>query len=637
MSLKKNEGERIMNHKKVGISAVLVALCILAIMIIFIGCSSKTNTVGTESGTGIPVTMPGTSSENHVHTEITVPGIFPGCTESGLTDGKKCSVCGKITVEQQIIPAKGHTYFNGICADCGTAITISENLDYKLNSDKSGYLVAGVGTCLDKDILIPESYNGKPVTGISRSAFYGCSSLRSITIPESVTRIESYAFYNCSGLTSITIPENVNSIDMFAFYGCNGLASITIPSGITNISYRAFSGCSGLANITIPDSVAIIGYNAFENCSSLASITMPDGVTAIGSGAFYGCSGLKNITIPDSITLIGDNAFYGCSGLTSITIPGSVTNIRSGAFKNCSSLESITIPDSVIGIGEDAFADTKYYNDDSNWEDGVLYIGKHLIDTKLSELPTAYQVKEGTLTIACYAFSDCNNLKNIAISDSITVIGDYAFYNCDSLTSITISSGVTGISHGAFKNCSSLESIFIPSGAISIGSEAFANTKHYNDDSNWENGVLYIGKHLIDTKPSELSAAYQIKEGTLTIADSAFSGCSGLTSINIPGSVINAGKELFSACSSLTSITIPSGVTIISDCAFCSCSSLTGINISGSVTVIGDSAFLSCEALESITFNGTMAQWNRIYNGFEWNGNSGNYTVYCTDGNLEKY
>ena len=176
------------------------------------------------------------------------------------------------------------------------------------------------------------------------------------SIPAGVYLIQSYAFRNCTSLTSITIPDSVSGIGVDAFFNCSSLKSITIPDSVTSIEGSTFKGCESLTSITIPDSVTSIGEWAFSGCESLTSITIPDSVTSIGGGAFYGCRSLTSVTIPDSVTSIGYRAFNSCSALSSITIPDSVTSIGFGAFANCSSLTSITIPDSVTSIGNGAFA-----------------------------------------------------------------------------------------------------------------------------------------------------------------------------------------------------------------------------------------------------------------------------------------
>ena len=192
-------------------------------------------------------------------------------------------------------------------------------------------------------------------TKISDYAFSGCSSLKSITIPDSVTSIGYSAFRDCSSLTSVTIPSSVASIGGAAFRDCSSLTSVTIPNSVTSIGGEAFSGCSSLTSVTIPDSVTSIGYSAFSGCSSLTSVTIGNGVTSIGNSAFEGCNRLASVTIGNSATSIGNSAFEGCNRLASVTIGNSATSIGRRAFGDCSSLTSVTIPDSVTVISESAF------------------------------------------------------------------------------------------------------------------------------------------------------------------------------------------------------------------------------------------------------------------------------------------
>ena len=288
-----------------------------------------------------------------------------------------------------------------------------------------------------------------PITTIGEEAFWNCSSLTSVTIPDSVTEIGWSAFANCISLTSITIPDIVTTIGVCAFYSCSSLTSITIPDSVTSVGNQAFDGCSSLTSITIPDSVTTIGWGAFCRCSSLTSVTIPDSVTTIGSSAFYYCSSLTSVTIPDSVTTIGGYAFNGCSSLTSVTIPNSVTTIEMYAFSDCDSLTSITIPDSVTTIGSSAFSHC--------------------------DSLTSVTIPDSATTIGDSAFQDCSNLTSVTIPDSVTTIGDYAFWDCSSLTSVTIGDSVTTIGNSAFNSCSSLTSVTIPDSVTTIGSGAFYN------------------------------------------------------------------------------------------------------------------------------------------------------------------
>ena len=193
------------------------------------------------------------------------------------------------------------------------------------------------------------------VTSIGSEAFYSCSSLTNIILPDVVTSIGGRAFQGCSSLTDISIPEGVRSIGIVAFQGCSSLSSISIPEGVTKISIWAFAGCSSLSSITIPKGVTSIDDDAFEDCTSLTCINIPEEVTSIGNAAFRNCSSLTSITLPEGVTSIGMRTFFDCSNLVDITIPKGVTNIGEMAFANCTSLTSIIIPEGVTSIGGAAF------------------------------------------------------------------------------------------------------------------------------------------------------------------------------------------------------------------------------------------------------------------------------------------
>ncbi len=267
-----------------------------------------------------------------------------------------------------------------------------------------------------------------------------------------------------------------------------------------------------------------------------------------------------------------------------VVIENGVTSIGSSAFYNCESLTSITIPDNVKSIGANAFYNTGYFNDSSNWENNVLYIGNHLIRASIAG---AYQIKNGTRTIAVRAFSDCTSLTSVIISNSVTSIGDEAFSGCTSLTSVTIGDSVTNIGDDAFSGCTRLSSITVDS-----------NNEYYSSID----GVLF-NKDKTELVRYPFNKAYtynMIPDSVTSIGNYAFAGCA-YTTITLPDNITSIGKGAFSVCSSLTSITIPNSVTSIGDKAFHSCRSLTSITIGNGVTSIGDEAFVYCTSLTSIT------------------------------------
>ena len=303
-------------------------------------------------------------------------------------------------------------------------------------------------------ITIPNS-----VTSIGDGAFGGCTRLTSITIPSSITSIGGSAFNGTklyvinnnsdinvsfdstryglvSDYTQLIIDKNgnktyragttdfelVDTADGFRFAKINGEyrliayigreETVTLPLDINGYEYKIY-GMEGARNVIIPDGMTSISEQAFYRCKSLTSITIPNSVTSIGWNAFGSCSSLVSITIPYGVTNIEASAFSYCSSLMSITISNSVTNIGSNAFGSCSSLTSITIPDSVTSIGQGAFNNTAYVNNPDNWDNGTLYIGKHLI--KVDKDAERFAVKLDTICIADDAFEECHKLRYIEI------------------------------------------------------------------------------------------------------------------------------------------------------------------------------------------------------------------------------
>ena len=253
-----------------------------------------------------------------------------------------------------------------------------QGLDFFLLPD--GTYAVSVGNAIYlEEIIVPETYKGKPVTCVGMPpntnhdlgelngifGFTHAPYLKKIILPNSITYIGEDAFDTCRELSEVVLPSNLISIGESAFYRCTSLTSIEIPASVTSIGYEAFSGCTGLiqkengvsyvdkwgikcdttvTNVTLrPNTVGFASY-AFYNCTSLTSIEIPASVTSIGDGAFSNCGSLTSVTFAENSQLssIGDYAFYYCTSLTSIEIPASVTSIGEWAFEGCTSLTSAT-------------------------------------------------------------------------------------------------------------------------------------------------------------------------------------------------------------------------------------------------------------------------------------------------------
>ena len=443
------------------------------------------------------------------------------------------------------------------------------------------------------EITIPSEieYNGSTyrVTSIGSSAFYGCSSLTSVVIPESVTSIGSSAFYGCSSLMSVVIPEGVSSIGSSVFSGCSSLTELTFNAENCTNCGSSISPVfpSTIASLIIGEKVTRIPSYAFSGCSSLTELTFnAENCTDCGSSSSPAFpSTITSLIIGEKVTRIPSYAFYGCTSLTSVVIPESVTSIGDYAFRNCSSLTELTFnAENCTNCGSSsspAFPST---------------IASLIIGEKVTRIPS-------------YAFYGCRSLTSVVIPESVTSIGNYAFSGCSSLTSVVITEGVTSIGNNAFSGCSSLTSVVIPEGVTSIGVSAFASCSSLTSVVIPE-GVTLIGGSVFSGCSSLTSVV--IPEGVTSIDRYAFSGCSSLTSVMIPEGVTSICEYAFNRCTSLTTVVIPESVTSIGNNAFEDCSSLTTVVIPEGVITVGDYVFSGCQSLTSIWLPASIKDLNPV-------------------------
>ena len=473
----------------------------------FLGCSGLTSITIPNSVTSIgnsafyfcsgltSITIPNsvTSIGNYAFykcsrlTSITIPNSV---TSIGNSAFYGCSGLTSIEIPNSVTSIGEEAFYD--CSNLKTVINLS-NLTLSKGSSDYGYVAyyadkvingAVVGDFLfstvdDKhtlvaylgkatEITLPDNYNGENYV-IGEEAFYGCSGLTSITIPNSVTSIGNSAFEGCSGLTSITIPNSVTSIGYQAFYGCSGLTSITIPNSVTSIGVQAFHGCSGLTSITIPNSVISIGGSVFSGCSGLTSIVIPNSVTSIGGYAFLGCNGLKTVVNLSNLTFSQGSSDYGYVAYYANKV--------------------INAP------GGDVVGDFVFFTSD----------GKHTLagylgnETEIT-LPDNYNGEN--YAIGDNVFKNNSSITSITIPNSVTSIGDAAFSGCSSLTNVTIGKGVINMGGGVFVGCPSITTITLLGEIPPVIINTDDNYEYDFTPQQYETVVLYVPEGALDVYKS---------------------------------------------------------------------------------------------------------------------------------------
>ena len=408
-------------------------------------------------------------------------------------------------------------------------------------------------------LAIPETLDGYTVKKIANSAFAKKTSLKAVTLPDTVTVIGTFAFDGCTNLSDVSLSKNLQKLGVHAFRDCKSLIEIEIPksleevvsfsgsgpsggpfcnSGLTSVTFEAgtdkvvgelFWDAYNLENVALLDTMTTIGDNAFYECKSLREIKLLNKLTAIGAEAFEDCTALESIDIPDTVTKIGTRAFDGCNSLAAVKLSEKLKTIPSYAFNGCSSLTAIKLPENLNSIEANAFQ------------------GSGL---------QAVTIPASCAAVGSYAFAGCKGLATVTLQQGVKTIGSYCFNGCTALENVAIADTVEAIGAYAFYNCDMLSKVVIPNSVTSLGNYIFANNEK-----------------LADVK---------LGTGLTAIPQYAFYECPALKSISIPYRVTAIGTKAFANCTGFTEITIPQSVTSISSDAFSYPKNMTIYGVSGS-------------------------------------------------------
>ncbi len=471
------------------------------------------------------------------------------------------------------------------------------------------------------------------LTTIGNQAFYGCSNLAEISLPDNVTSIGTNAFAN--GVSNLVYNGSAGSatdkwgamvrngvLDGDFIYGdqaktilkkyAGSAATVAIPATVTEIAGNAFDNNDNLTAVDFSNATGLttIDEYAFNGCDNLETIdfSSASALTTIGSRAFHNCDKIEAIDLSGATALktIDYQAFANCENLAEVTLPDGLETIGSEAFYYCLKLTEISVPESVTSIGSNAFANTKNLlytgnagSETDTWgamvRNGVIdgdYIYGNQAKTilkKYSGSDASVEIPATVTEIAADAFRNNDVLTAVDFSNAtgLTTIGNYAFYDCDKITSVTIPATVETIGSYAFYSCNDLATVdFSNADALTtIGSYAF-----YDCD-----------KITSVTIPATVE----------TIGQYAFYDCSNLATVDFSNAdaLTTIGSYSFYNCDKITSVTIPAAVETIGQDAFYSCSNLASVDFSNAaaLTTIGYQTFFDCDKIEAIDLSDATA------------------------------
>ena len=469
-------------------------------------------------------------------------------------------------------------------------------------------------------------YNSSNLELIDNSAFFGCESLKTVKLNETLRYIGSKAFCCCTSLEEIDLPYTVTKIGDSCFSSCSNLRKIIIPKGVHGIEKNTFKGCRRLKEVTLQEGLTYIETGAFFDCKELNTLHLPSTIKRIGESAFSGCVSLKTINLPKGLESIGDFAFENCRNLVSLKLPSTLKKMGDKVFFYCESIEKISIPvdleikkDSLSGMPSLNEIIVNYndfnqlYNFVSKNKEAInqlyeekgskilLFVGPQLNRLEVFKLQNIIsynvyntstelkeEIQEEIPTIPVEENNHAFLIKKIRkpITKREYVKASSFITPNEEQRSVQIPEGVEEIDSGFFEDYQKLDSIALPSTLKRIGDYSFKSC---------------VGLEEL-----------KMPDALAEIDDAAFSHCTSIRSVTLPDSLKLLGRSSFINCTSLESIEIPGGVKTISDWCFCSCIALKTVTLNEGLVSIEHGSFSHCESLEEIVIPNTVTKIGKI-------------------------
>lgn len=479
---------------------------------------------------------------------------------------------------------------------------------------------------------------------IGERAFYNCTNLQNITIPDGVEVIADGAFINCTGLKNVNLGNSQKLvIDYDVFNGCNSIERFSI--GLNNENYCTddsgvlynkdmtglikYPAAGSLTSYTVNPNTVYINENAFESSSNLQEVILPEDMMSIGSYAFKDCTSLKEANIPDGLVTLCYASFDGCTSVERVVLPESLEILGGYSFRNCLNLKEVifnckncnyinNFRSPFLNAGSESGGFSLTFTDSVNTiPDSLFYNyieGDYEFDYSLRYTPAEYYVNEITVgknvtKAGAHSLVHLNHLTTVNYNATDCLY--LSFIECENLTSVTISENVSTIPARFLYDCINVNDITLPQNVKRIGCDSITGTGYYNNAENWSGDELRIDNKLIKVK-EEVSGEYSFDSDITVVADKAFLNCK-ITKVTIPSKIITLGYGCFENTldlktvnfnavncqyaenafygSAVETFNIGNHVTILPAGMLTRCDNITELLIPGSVVTIGDELF----------------------------------------------